>query len=173
MLLLPTLTFSIGNIKICYYIDGYWSDWIENSNSSLFKDEGNGVSYRKWSFYHPSDYCWKITRNERIKEENDGWAVFSGTLEYYITDERPSLKLILKNGDDGWVDPKHHDEPNETPCVKRVIKATIKMKTETKYIDNVVGYNIFGRAKYRREYFTQCTYNIFTSEGGFAISFRK
>lgn len=127
-------------------VDGVWDDW-----KTLWKYDVRG-SYGEILLYatynHPSQYVWKFTISNftkpskaEIKEhyKNNEWWVYSGTFEYYITDEYPDLRSLLLKKE--FIDPSCHDvNKGQTPCVKKTISATIKIAP---YKEHPRIYNLF------------------------------
>ena len=169
LLLLSSLAYSEikERAQTCFYIDGYWSEWKWSSGCHELTKTNNEISGRCYKSDHPADFAWRVKISQCTNNNQNGWAVYSGTLEYYIDDVHPNLRSILKDNGE-WVNPKYH---SSTPYKKITVNATIKIQKIQLSRDVVVGYNFWGTPKYGEEYATKWVYNIFTNEGGFGISF--
>ena len=160
ILLLPSLAFSrIEQIETAFYADGYWSEWEPWILPPVLLNitiRDNEVSNRREERYHPSDYNWRFIMSKRIKKNDNGWAVYSGTFEHYGN----NLKKFFKGGQlDFWClrDPVRHSTESHESLPKTIVEATIRMQKH-----NI--HTIYGKG-------IKHTYNILTNEGGFAISF--
>ena len=104
--------------KFAFYYDGYWGPW-KGYICSMGFDENSLYFYKPWD--HPSENFLKIRVNTSSEPEKDGkWYVYSGTVEYYVSEEYPTIKDVLKHG--FFVQP--YDSP---PIAKRTATATITM----------------------------------------------
>lgn len=155
-------------VSFCTLIDGYWGEWEQYSMCLTVKQ--SSVSEYHYSD-HPSQYRWKFTKSTSTPISYDnGWEVYNGTFEYYITDEYPNIKSLLLIS--SWVSPSiHRTEYGETPCVKRTVNATIKVKKEVRNKDVFVGYNFWGNPKYKKEAYKYVTYNVYFENVGIGIAF--
>ena len=160
LLFMTTNAFSQDvDIYTCAYFDGYWSEW--NNIGLGGKIKGN---YDGFIIYldseGPWEYRFKFTidnmafpnkkqRNKDIK--NGNYYVFSGTVEYYISDDEPSaLENFRKKRGPYFVPAKL---PNGRPTKKITSKATIKIapfknlpETYNIHFDKVgFGINLNGR----------------------------
>lgn len=131
----------------CYY-DGFWGKWQGNGYSHILYGKYNDIM-EVAKRAHPSDYYWRLKIYgledcNRHKRDRKNWAEYKGTLTYYISDQYPTLKQILKKG-------------GGLAIYGNVIKRTVDVKVRVKpYKYNPEVYNIY-----------------FQSEGencGFAIS---
>lgn len=138
-------TIAQGRVKYSQLVDGCWSQW-KVSYDYLYGNYGSIQCYN--AFGHPSIYCWRFTINNyqtptkdqiKLHRKTNTWFEYSGTFEYYISDEYPDIRSQLIKGT--WVAPWNHDtSKGQTPCVKRTLFATIKIAP---YKKNPVCYNIF------------------------------
>lgn len=98
ILLLPSLAFSrIEQIETAFYADGYWSEWEPWILPPVLLNitiRDNEVSNRREERYHPSDYNWRFIMSKRIKKNDNGWAVYSGTFEHYGNDLKKFSKAV-------------------------------------------------------------------------------
>lgn len=140
----------------CIYIDGYWGEW----KSESFKSSGrvdNFVLYRNEG--HPSNFFVRVkidnyqtpTKADLKSHYKSGtWYRYQGTVEYYVTDEYPTIQSILKTPIpwDNWmfITPEFK---SHTSCVKRTAKAAINFLPDEYY---------------------NLTINVFFDNVGFAIS---
>lgn len=114
----------------CFY-DGYWSSWKEFSyNWEIYGNWSGFIVYEKSE--HPSNYMFKFQIDTSIppKEEinyNKGkeekWYVCEGIVEYYVTEDYPTILDVLKAYGFPMERPKTYIS---TPIAKRTAKATIK-----------------------------------------------
>lgn len=109
--------FASAQIKVNAYYDGYWGEWEDGAvGGFLYGQPDKRLPYLKvygnysgfciyYSNSHPSTYTFKFqtnnyytpdkkTRKEYLK--NNKWYEFYGTVEYYVYDEQPTIKDILK-----------------------------------------------------------------------------
>lgn len=89
----------------CYY-DGYWTRWEIFDGLGVVSATGTFDGFSLYySRYHPSEYFFKffisnpskysdpeIRQHYRSKE----WLEYEGVVEYYVTDEYPTIKDVLK-----------------------------------------------------------------------------
>ena len=143
-------------IYTCSYFDGYWSDWYLTA-ASIKGDYSGFIVYL--SSEGPWNYRFKFTINnmafpnkkQRKKDiKNGNYYVFSGTVEYYISDDEPSvLENFRRNRGPYFVPAKL---ANGRPTKKITSKATIKIapfkdlpRTYNIFFDNVgFGINLNG-----------------------------
>lgn len=128
-LLLSTLS-SFSASYACYY-DGYWSSY--KNFSSLWEIYGDWSGFIIYSnLEHPSNYMFKFQIDTTIppqkeinynKGKEEEWYVCEGTVEYYVTEDYPTIKDILKEYSFPIQRPKSY---MSTPIVKRTAKAIIK-----------------------------------------------
>ena len=141
-----------------YYYDGYWGEWYNAYGVCLKGDFSGFICY--WYHNgdgslrdHPSQWFLKIQIKDYIEPsqvikdahlKDKTWYEYTGTVEYYISDEYQDIKSVLKsalNPIQHFVRPsKHRVEKGETPCVKKTAQATIKIAP---YKDNPKDYNIW------------------------------
>ena len=153
-----------AQIKVAFYNDGYWGNWMEASWVKCYGNYGGFCLYK--SEEHPSKYFFKFqidNYTEPSKEEiklrlkNNLWFEYNGTVEYYATDDYPSFSSLIKA--EGFNYPSQHDvSKGQRPCVKRTIKAVIKI-APYKYSNN----------KSKEGCHPTC-YNIYADGVGFGIS---
>jgi hypothetical protein len=132
-------------IKVCELVDGCWSKW-RDSYEYIYGNYGQFQFYKPEG--HPSIFCWRFTINnyrtptraEIEKHRTTGeWFEYSGTFEYYISDDFPDIRSQLLKP--GMVAPWLHDtSKGQTPCVKRTVNATIKIEP---YVEHPKVYNVF------------------------------
>ena len=133
-------------ISTCVYYDGYWGKWSK-VNIGIIGNYSTMTLYNEQ--YHPSLYNFKFTiTNYRIptKEEqkqhiaSNRWIEYEGFVEYYIIDEYMTIKEIFKKFNWPSICPALHKvEEGQTPCVKRTVKAIIRIQP---YKDHPKRYNI-------------------------------
>ncbi len=152
---------SLGQIKISGYYDGYWGEWEDAYIFSIYggfntvdesfpylKVYGN---YSGFSTYantdHPSAYMFKFqitnyiapdkkTRKYHLK--NNKWYEYSGIVEYFLKDERETIRDIMTKGSIfGRIPATQSIWPG---ALKRTVNATIKIAP---YKDHPKVYNIF------------------------------
>lgn len=138
-----------------FYYDGYWGNWDRtqsvrfNGNYSGFVCYWDGSSWQD----HPSQWFFRFQINNYIeptkKEKKQHlkkniWYEYTGTVEYYISDEYQDIKSVLKSSNTPiyrFVRPStHRVEKGEMPCVKRTAQARIKIAP---YKDHPKVYNIW------------------------------
>lgn len=145
LLFMATNAFSQdSHIYTCAYFDGYWSDW-EITAASIKGDYNGFIIYL--SSEGPWNYRFKFTvdnmtfpdKKQRKKDiKNGNFYVFSGTVEYYISDDEPSvLENFRRNRGPYFVPAKL---ANGRPTKKITSKATIKISPFKNLPRN---YNIF------------------------------
>ncbi len=136
-----------AQFRCCVYYDGYWGDWHGVSNK-LYGNNSTMIIYVPE--YHRSYYQFKFTienyyvptkdeKKRRLKSKE--WYQYNGTVEYYVTDDYPTIKDVFKKNAFPSICPAiHRIEAGETPCAKRTAKATIKIEP---YKDHPQVYNIW------------------------------
>ncbi len=124
---------SSAQIYCSGYFDGYWSDWKSMGTGTKIKGGYDGfIIYLDKE--GPWNYRFKFTidnynvpdkkqRKKDIKE--DRWYVFSGTVEYYVTDKYPTILSIFRESKGPMLAPAKLD--NGKPTRKITSKATIKI----------------------------------------------
>lgn len=149
--------YASAQIKVCCYYDGYWSEWEEAYLSDLYGRLDPTIPYLKiygnYSGFctygntaHPSTYSFKFqitnytipdkkTKKEHLKKGK--WYEYSGTVEYYVKEDLPTIKDILKR------ESIFGHFPSITPSYgtrKRSVNATIQIAP---YKDHPRVYNIW------------------------------
>ena len=160
MLFLLTSCITKAQISTCAYHDGYWGEWISHTfrygygipDKEQFKLYGN---YSGFIIYqatdHPSEYIFKFNADSystpdkktiKYHLKNNLWYVYTGTVEYYVTESYPTITSILKAYDFTYFNCNSGSAGN--PCAKRTARATIKIAPYKKrpkcyaiYFDNV------------------------------------
>lgn len=129
-----------AQIATCSWHDGYWGQWKSHSSSlgaryndfSLFGNYSGFIIYKKGA--HPSEYIFKFQAysyvtpdKQTIKShlKNNLWYEYSGTVEYYVTENYPTIAAILKAFDFPYFNCNSGSPGN--PCVKRTANAIIKI----------------------------------------------
>ena len=145
LLLLLVLGTHAQTISYARYIDGYWSEW-ELVQGCIHGSYGEILCYD--CNHHPSEFTWRLTLNNFIKPSKElikdyykkkCWWEYQGYFEYYISDEYQTLKSQLLNR--VWITPWLHDvSKGQTPCVKRTVRATVKIAP---YKDHPRCYNVY------------------------------
>lgn len=140
------------NVGTCVHIHGYWTDWVQRNGDysreldySARKNDATetfmGMEFRQkgadpwqWCFrFYVDNYIKpdKSTRKQHLKSNE--WYVYTGTVEYYVTDDYPTIEEVLDtfrfpiipaSGDFGW---GYSKIKYDRPRVKRTAKATIKI----------------------------------------------
>lgn len=137
-----------AQIRTCAFYDGYWGEWKEQWIPSLFSSTPEEFFYKLYGnesgfiVYdvgdHPSEYVFKFQINnyiaptkQQIKEHNkkQEWYEYSGIVEYFVVENYPTIKDILKK----WGFPLYHQHVTGTPVAKRVANATIKIAPYKKH----------------------------------------
>ena len=125
-----------SQIYTCYYLDGYWGQWEEQI---MFRLYGNSHSFSVYEYgTHPSEFIFRFQIHsystpdkKTIKHhfKNNLWYEYSGTVEYYVSEEYPTIRTILRKYRfpfyGGWVRPG--------PCATRTAKATIRIAPYKQY----------------------------------------
>lgn len=121
-----------AQIKLAGYFDGFWSSWGEDSRTQVY---GN---YEGFIIHTQEDGPWnyrfkfeidnfnvpnKKQRKKDIKKEK--WYVFSGTVEYYISEGYPSALEMFRMNKGPSLHPSKLN--NGRPTKKIISKATIKV----------------------------------------------
>ncbi len=145
-----------GQIKTCGYYDGYWSEWKNGYCESVWGGIDYTLPYEKvngnYSGFcihqggaHPSEYSFKfqisnyIEPTKKVKKEHlksNQWFEYRGIVEYYVDDECPTAKAIIK------ACYGHYPclRPTQAGAKKRTANATIKIAP---YKDHPKVYNIW------------------------------
>lgn len=143
-----TTFYSIGTAA---YYNGYWGNWKKLYSMRARSYYDNLVFYREND--HPSEYCWSIRFSDDyiaptkkvIKEhyKNKTWYEYSGWITYYISDDYSSIESIIKQCGYPCIAPSDHRlEKGDTPCVKKIVPAKIKI-APYKYGENPKCYNVW------------------------------
>lgn len=142
LLLVIKVATVISQISTCYQYNGYWSQWERNYFINKYNIYGNYsgfIVYKEGS--HPSDYVFKFTidsyvtpdkstirLHKRLKQSYE----YSGTAEYYVTEEYPTIDEILKLYSFP-IFTSNSSSLYRNPAVKRKAKATILIKPYKKH----------------------------------------
>lgn len=123
-----TLTYALS--YSCYY-DGYWSSWKKFSYGwEIYGNWSGFIIYEKSE--HPSNYMFKFQIDTSVppqQETNytgggiDTWYVYQGVVEYYVTEDYPTIKDVFKRYGFPIKRPQSY---LSTPIVKRTATAIIK-----------------------------------------------
>ncbi len=123
---------TFGQIKLAGYFDGFWSPWRANSSTQVYGNYEGFVIHTQED--GPWNYRFKFkidnfnvpNKKQRKKDiKANKWYVFSGTVEYYISDGYPSaLEMFRMNKGPALHPSKFNDG---TPTKKITSKATIKV----------------------------------------------
>lgn len=155
-----TMAHSIrAQISTCSWHDGYWGQWKSHTTRytyispsyeyDIYGSYSGFIIYKKGD--HPSEYIFKFqtdsytapdkkTINYHMK--NELWYEYSGFVEYYVTEQYPTITAILR----AFEFPKFNCNSGSdgNPCVKRTARATIKIAPYKKrpkcyniYFDNI------------------------------------
>lgn len=150
-----------AQIKTCSYHDGYWGEWRSHTTRYTYISAPPRFDYNLYGGYsgfiiynkgaHPSEYFFKFEANSYITPDkkaikyhmkNNLWYEYSGTVEYYVTEEYPTIAAVLR----AYEFPHFNCNSGSigNPCVKRTASATIKIAPYKKqpecyniYFDNV------------------------------------
>ena len=129
-----------AQISTCSWHDGYWGQWKSHSSSldvrynefSIFGNYSGFIIYKRNA--HPSEYIFKFQADSYITPDkntikthfkNKIWYEYSGTVEYYVTENYPTIAAILKAFEFPYFNCNSGSTGN--PCVKRTAKAIIKI----------------------------------------------
>ena len=141
--------------------DGYWGKWVYHSHPFTRPYPGISYDYGLYGNYsgfiiyrrtdHPSEYIFKFEANsystpdkktKKFHLKHNLWYEYSGTVEYYVTEEYPTIAAVLKAHEFPFFNCNSGSSGN--PCVKRTSKAVIKIAPYKKwpriyniYFDNV------------------------------------
>lgn len=161
LLLLIVSLCTSAQIRVCAYYDGYWGEWEDGAvGGFLFgkPDPYGDLPYLKvygnysgfciyYSDSHPSAYTFKFQANNYVTPDkktkkthikNNEWYEYNGTVEYYVYDDRPTIRNILKEPT-GFV---HFPvvKPTIQSARKRIANATIQIAP---YKEHPKVYNIW------------------------------
>lgn len=159
-------------LKTCANVHGYWTQWqTRNIYYSLLGTSSDelrmmiryntstgsfiGMEFRKsysnewdWCFKFEMDNYYRTTKKERkAHTKTNQWYEYSGWVEYYVTDDYPTIEKVLEVYKFPMIEPK-----GQTSRAKRRARATIKI------------------APYKNE--PEC-FNIYFDGVGVGISFNK
>lgn len=129
------------------YYNGYWGEWrkqyFEYSGHTLYNIYGNYSGFIVYDSYsHPSEYVFKFQidyynppTKETIKyhRKNDIWYEYSGSVEYFINNDWPTIKSALMSFNFPHV-------RNKNENIQKTARATIKIAP---YKDHPRIYNIW------------------------------
>ena len=150
-----------AQISTCSWHDGYWGEWKSHTIWRYSNGYPNWNEYKLYGNYsgfciykdnsHPSEFIFKFQANSYIAPDkstiknhlkNNLWYEYSGIVEYYVTEDYPTIESVLKAFDFPYFN--CNSGYNGNPCVKRTAKATIKIAPYRKrpqvyniYFDNV------------------------------------
>ena len=152
LVLLATAT--KAQISTNAYYDGYWGEWKDHTigyypysyqEYSLFGNYSGFVVYKNGG--HPSEFLFKfsidgywVPTKKEIKEhlKSKEFFKYSGWVEYYVTEQYPTIKAVLKTF--GFPCFTKESGKSDNPCVKRLAKAEIHIEPYKKLPRN---YNIW------------------------------
>lgn len=135
----------------CYNIDGYWGD-SSRLSMRIYGNYNGFVLYKD----HPSNYTFKFTidteHNPTKKEiksryKKNIWWEYTGTVEYYVSEQYPTIKDVLEKG----IGPTFLNSKSSfpgNPVIKRTAKAIIRIAPYKKrpqtynFVFDDVGYAI-------------------------------
>ena len=127
-----------SQVRVNGYFDGYWAKWIQPSDLEINGDYDGFIIYQKSE--GPWEYRFKFTINnmkfpnkkQRKKDiKADKWYVFTGTVEYYISNSYPSALEAYRKKKGPLLAPAKLN--NGKPAKKITSKATIKIAAFEKY----------------------------------------
>lgn len=164
------------SMSTCAYVRGYWTSWDKrNYNLGYYfhrdfelkglarGDTFSGMEIRD-AGEQPWDWCFKVELDNYIKpdkkirkqcQKTNTWYEYSGWVEYYVTDEYPTIQKVLERYRFPIIQPK-----GDTARAKRRARATIKIAPYKKapecfniYFDGVgVGIS-FSKCPFEKSYF--------------------
>lgn len=128
----------------CAYVHGYWTDWYNRYSYS-------GCDYKYWARKHDYnetfcgltfadryedkwDWFLNIQINDYVKPDKKEikrhlksgiWYEYSGTVEYYVSDEFPTIIKVLEYSKFPFISPTYKSKGS---VVKRTAKAIIKIE---------------------------------------------
>lgn len=146
LIILLGISINMSAISLACSFDGYWSEWIDCGNGISIKG-----SYSGFIFYEPSEGPWNWLfkfsvdnfklpdAKQRKKDAKNGvWYEFSGSVEYYICDDYPTIYNVFKKNKSPKFVAK--EQKDGRPTKKITSKATIKIAA---FKDRPNTYNIF------------------------------
>ena len=161
----------VSTLKTCAYVHGYWTNWttrnvdygyLGNSNQLRMMVRYNtntgvlvGMEFRDkyanewdWCFKFEIDNYHRTNKKERKAHmKSNQWYEYSGWVEYYVTDDYPTIEKVLETYKFPLIEPN-----GQTSRAKRRARATIKI------------------APYKKE--PEC-FNIYFDGVGVGVSFNK
>ena len=132
-----------SNTEISHYIE----KWFPTVSNDVESAQNVPVRYNRSEVANAGEElttAWKGTDKSTIKNhlKNNLWYEYSGTVEYYVTEDYPTIESVLRTFDFPYFN--CNSGYNGNPCVKRTAKATIKIAPYKKrpkvyniYFDNV------------------------------------
>lgn len=135
------------SLQLNYYYDGYWSNW-QNYGRPFTTVHAKGIFdgfCLYWCECHPSEYFFKFYisnpsaySEQEIKQhyKTKEWLTYNGVVEYYVTDDYPTIKSQLKAIQQGklqwgWIGGDYNRKDNKKfggIAVKRTAKAEIRIQ---------------------------------------------
>lgn len=136
-----------AQLSTCAYYDGYWGEWKKEyysyTKQSWYDIYGNYSGFIVYfESFHPSTYLFKFqinsyktpTKDEmKYHRKNNTWYEYSGTAEYFVNSEYPTIKDALKSSG-------RFPRVKNGEGYKKTVHATIKIAP---YKDHPRLYNIF------------------------------
>ena len=170
--------YSQVSMSTAAYVHGYWTSWEEKNysngyyfnrtfqlNGQVNGDTFSGMEIRlngkqpwDWCFKFEIDNYYKPDKKSRKEhQKNNTWYEYSGWVEYYVTDEYPTIQQVLEKFEFPVVQPT-----GETARAKRRARATIKIAPYKKapecfniYFDGIgVGLS-FSECPFEESYFVR------------------
>ena len=136
-----------AQIKRAAYFDGYWSDWKSDSqvNWAIRGSYAGFIIYPKasgpwepWFKFTINNFYMPDAKTRKKNVKYGQWYEFTGTVEYYISDDYISAYQIFKTRRGAsFVNPK---QPDGRPTKKVTSQAKIKIAP---YKDHPTVYNIW------------------------------
>ena len=136
------------SVEIAYAIDNYWSRWTYKSYE-IAGTYADFVLFKAWD--HPSAFSLRIKVNNYSKPSKstikdyikmNRWFEYSGTVEYWVSEEYPTIKDALKKTEDLVSNPdSKHSSQKSGAKVKRTANAKIKIQFNKD--GTMRGYNLF------------------------------
>ena len=171
LVLIPFFLQAQITISTSAYVHGYWTNWEQRYSSNpwacndllcamTYNSFSEGNVFNGMEFRNPSlqkwEWCFKFEVNTYIRSDkkerknhlnSNQWYEYQGWVEYYVTDEYPTIEKVLEHYQFPMVDPN-----GMGARAKRRTKATIRI------------------APYKKE--PEC-FNIYFDGVGVGISFNK
>lgn len=152
---------SWSQISFSVYFDGFWSPWITSSEAQVYGNYESFVVYTDadgpWNYrFKFTIHDFKVpTKKQRKKDLKDNkYYEFSGTVEYYVSDENPTiLETYRKKKGPCFIDAK---SDNGWPTRKVVSRAKIRVHPFKDYprIYNIWFDNVALGISLNKTYFT-------------------